>query len=116
MIRHILFHADPHAVVVRGTRVFICADSRKLCIRPRRAIEKETGMVWIVIECRHVHITLTKQAKAELTDVLYARLQGTGELMLNTEIYRAHFRVLQVIRDGTNATERSCRIRSKRCQ
>src|SRR5215475_9366221 len=88
MMRQVLVQADQHAVVVRGTRVFVCADGGKLCIRPCWAIEKETGMVWIIVECWRVHITLAKQAKAELTDVLDSSLKCVGELVLNTEIYR----------------------------
>src|ERR1044071_164188 len=73
-------------------------------------------MVWISIQYWCVNITLAKQAKAELANILNACLQGVGELVLNTEIYGTHFRILQVVGDRPYATERASRIRSKRRQ
>ena len=56
-------------------------------------VEKKPGMRGVSNNRRSICIALAKQAKPELTDVLNSAFQSIGELVLNTEIDRAHFRI-----------------------
>src|SRR4029077_10443940 len=60
-----------------------------------------------------VLVLFTKEAKAELADVLDSAFERVGKFVLHAKVEHAHFRVFQVGRNGAHPAKRACWIRGK---
>src|SRR5580765_1022647 len=99
-----LVGADQQSIVVRGAGVLVGANSSEPGVRPR-TVEEESRMGRIDDHRRSIDIALAEQTEAKLADVLDFAFERGSELLLNTEVDHAHFRVAQVGGDGTYAAK-----------
>src|SRR5437763_15316302 len=92
VIGETLGSAYQQAIVMGGAGVLVGADRGKVRIRTILEI-KEPRMSGISGNDGKIGVPFTEQAESPLSDVLDFTHQGFGELMLDSNIDAAHFRI-----------------------